>query len=592
MREAISARIDALPADARSVLLAAAVVGRTFWRGVVAAVEDVDDIDDTLALLELRDLVRRDSDSQLAGDVQLTFKHVLVHEAAYATVPRPAASVTPRWRPPSRSESAGRQHSRPCSRGTGARPVSRPAQSRTCSTPRTPPAGAGRRTRSSICIRWRSSSRTPDERRRLRLRRGLALVDLADYEQAVVELEELLPMLEGPERFDALVGLGHAYVWTERDVDTLANARAAAELADELDDPIARVAALATESHGLAMRGDDGDLARAFELGEEACAGWTAGVRPTDYTEHLHLHADTAYWVGAYPRALELSRLTRARAEDIFRAESLLRGGGHEALTLAALGRHEEAIAIWDELFELAREFGRSRQVLLNYSSLAYRELYDLREARARSEEALELSQADSFSMPRQFAGSDLLFTDLLAGDVGAAQAVWQTRWDGIEEATAWTTWLIRGRLAVARAEIALAAETPESALEWAERSLSLARRTARRKYEARSLTLVGQSLVVLKRNSEAVAVLRDATVVADALIGPPARWQAWGALGEGAYACGDDDTAAEAFGEAWSLLSSFAATLRPERAATLLAAPQVEAIVASVPVAQRGNTQ
>ena len=194
--------------------------------------------------------------------------------------------------------------------------------------------------------------------------------------------------------------------------------------------------------------------------------------------------------------------------------------------------------------------------------------------------------------MPRQFAGSDLLFTDLLAGDVGAAQAVWQTRWDGIEEATAWTTWLIRGRLAVARAEIALAAETPESALEWAERSLSLARRTARRKYEARSLTLVGQSLVVLKRNSEAVAVLRDATVVADALIGPPARWQAWGALGEGAYACGDDDTAAEAFGEAWSLLSSFAATLRPERAATLLAAPQVEAIVASVPVAQRGNTQ
>ena len=264
----------------------------------------------------------------------------------------------------------------------------------------------------------------------------------------------------------------------------------------------------------------------------------------------------------------------------------------NRGVALAALGRHEEAIAIWDELFELARELGRSRQVLLNYSSLAYRELYDLGEARSRSEEALELSQSDSFSMPRQFAGSDLLFTDLLGGDVGAAQAVWQARWDGIEEATAWTTWLIRGRLAVARAEIALAAETPESALEWAERSLSLARRTARPKYEARSLTLVGQSLVALKRGAEAVAALREATVVADRLIGAPARWQAWGALGEGAYACGDDLTAAEAFGEAWSLLSSFAATLKPERARMLLAAPQVAAVVASVPVAQRGNTQ
>src|SRR5207302_7262205 len=38
VREAIAARIDALPGEARSVLLAAAVVGRTFWRGAVTAV--------------------------------------------------------------------------------------------------------------------------------------------------------------------------------------------------------------------------------------------------------------------------------------------------------------------------------------------------------------------------------------------------------------------------------------------------------------------------------------------------------------------------------------------------------------------------
>jgi tetratricopeptide (TPR) repeat protein len=284
--------------------------------------------------------------------------------------------------------------------------------------------------------------------------------------------------------------------------------------------------------------------------------------------------------VGRYERALELSRRTRREAEDIYRAESLLRGGGYEALTLVALGRHEEAIAIWDELFELARELGRPRTVLLNYSSIAFRELYDLGEARRRSEEAAELAAPLSFSMPRQFAGSDLLFTDLLAGDIGAAQAAWPARWQGADEATAWTTWLIRGRLAAARAEIALHAEPAESAVEWARRSLDLARRTSRRKYEARSLTLLGRALTRLGKRDEALDSLRDATAVADSLIGPPGRWQAWAALGEAAQELGDDDTAATAYAEAHRLLTSFAETLSPARREALLAASQVAHIV------------
>ena len=197
------------------------------------------------------------------------------------------------------------------------------------------------------------------------------------------------------------------------------------------------------------MRGAEGDLDRAFELGERALELWVPGTRPLDLRHHLHLHADTTYWVGQYERSVELSRQTRALAKDVHSAESLLRGGGLEALALAGLGRHEEAIAIWDELFEIARELGQNTRGLLNYSALAYRELHDLDEARARSEEALELSAAETFGMPRQFAGSDLLFTQLLAGDVGGAQAVWPSLWKGAEKATGWTTWLIAGRLAL-----------------------------------------------------------------------------------------------------------------------------------------------
>ncbi|MDX6514334.1 MAG: hypothetical protein QOE36_3838, partial [Gaiellaceae bacterium] len=89
IREAISARIDAIPADARSVLLSAAVVGKTFWRGVLQSSSGANGgLDDALGLLERRDLVRRDPSSQLSGDVQFTFKHMLIREVAYSTVPR------------------------------------------------------------------------------------------------------------------------------------------------------------------------------------------------------------------------------------------------------------------------------------------------------------------------------------------------------------------------------------------------------------------------------------------------------------------------------------------------------------------------
>ena len=269
-------------------------------------------------------------------------------------------------------------------------------------------------------------------------------------------------------------------------------------------------------------------------------------------------------------------------ARDVHSAESLLRGGGLEALALAGLGRHEEAIAIWDELLEIAREHGRSPHVVLNYSALAYRELHDLDEARRRSEQALELAGGQSFGMPTQFANSDLLFTGLLAGDIGSAQAVWPSLWESAEHATGWTTWLIAGRLAAARAEIALQAESAEAAVEWAQRAIEIARRTRRRKYEARSLTTLGEALGRLGRRDEALQALRSSVAIADDLIGAPGRWRAQAALGRVAYALGDDEAAAEAYGKARQLIETFAGTLAPERSKRFLSTPAVDEILSA----------
>jgi class 3 adenylate cyclase/tetratricopeptide (TPR) repeat protein len=583
VREAIAARMDALPPEARAVLLSAAVIGKTFWAGLLQAVATAAEIDGPLALLEARDLVRRDSTSQLSGDIQFTFKHMLIREVAYSTLPRAerrqrhaavARHVETTLGGATETLSAIlAYHWREAGEPTRAIPYLLTA------------ADAARRSWAQGAVidlysRALELAEDADLRREIQLLRGIALVELADYPRASEELEALLPELEGQERLDALIALGHALLWTERDEDTLANAARAAPLADELGDESAQAAVLAMESQGLAMRGVEDDVGRALEIGDRALDMWVPGTRTLSLRHHLHLHADLTYWVGQYERSAELSTQTRELATNVRSAESLLRGGGFKALALAGLGRHEEAIEIWDELFVIARELGQNPRGVLNYSSLAYRELYDLAEARRRTEEALELSAGESFGMPLQFAGSDLVFTELLAGDVGRAQAIWPEKWKGAENATAWTTWLIVGRLLVARAEIALAAGTPEEAAEWAQRAIEVTRRTRRRKYEARSLTLLGQALARLGRRDEALEALRSATRIADDLIGPPARWQARAALGESAYALGQDDVAATAYGEAAELVTSFVATLTPERRERLLAAPPVAEIL------------
>jgi class 3 adenylate cyclase len=88
IRGLLAARLDALPQGERSLLLDAAVVGKTFWRGALEAMGCSDEVAQLLAALERRDLVRRDSVSSFEGDHQYSFTHVLIRDAAYDLLPR------------------------------------------------------------------------------------------------------------------------------------------------------------------------------------------------------------------------------------------------------------------------------------------------------------------------------------------------------------------------------------------------------------------------------------------------------------------------------------------------------------------------
>lgn len=89
VRAIIASRLDALPEEERRLLLDAAVVGEVFWRGALMNVGgDPSAVDDVLDELESRDLVRREPASRLQDDVEYVFKHLLIREVAYTTVPK------------------------------------------------------------------------------------------------------------------------------------------------------------------------------------------------------------------------------------------------------------------------------------------------------------------------------------------------------------------------------------------------------------------------------------------------------------------------------------------------------------------------
>jgi class 3 adenylate cyclase len=89
IRGLVAARLDALPADEREVILDASIVGRVFWRGALDRIaRDPARVGEALAGLERRDLIRRDRVSRIEADEQWSFNHVLIRDVAYDLQPR------------------------------------------------------------------------------------------------------------------------------------------------------------------------------------------------------------------------------------------------------------------------------------------------------------------------------------------------------------------------------------------------------------------------------------------------------------------------------------------------------------------------
>ncbi len=83
----ISARLDRLPKPERQVILCASVIGDVFWQGSLEALGTPRPLPELLRALERRDLIRRMPESRIEGEQELSFKHGLIREVAYSTLP-------------------------------------------------------------------------------------------------------------------------------------------------------------------------------------------------------------------------------------------------------------------------------------------------------------------------------------------------------------------------------------------------------------------------------------------------------------------------------------------------------------------------
>ncbi|MCD6014224.1 MAG: adenylyl cyclase [Solirubrobacterales bacterium] len=84
----LAARLDSLPRHERLVLQAASVVGQTFWEGSVDPGDASIELTAALASLQEKDLVVPTAGSRLAGEREYAFKHVLIRDVAYSTLPK------------------------------------------------------------------------------------------------------------------------------------------------------------------------------------------------------------------------------------------------------------------------------------------------------------------------------------------------------------------------------------------------------------------------------------------------------------------------------------------------------------------------
>ena len=583
VREAIAARLDALPQAPRALLMDASVVGPFFWRGLLAEVDEGRDIDGQLRKLIEEGLVQPLAHSRVAGDIEYAFKHVLIRDVAYETLPkavRKARHLAIAGHMERVAGSAVRDLAAILAhhwRQGG--DIPKAIDNLLIAGERARDAWATTESEAQFAEALELAGEDIEARTQIQYRLGQSLVQLSEYERGATVLDEILPRLEGQLEVEALIARSRIAYWLESTAETRLFADLARQRAEEVGDLEQATAAIVYQ---IASAYFEGDMARATELGDEASRRWVPGSRPIDLAGLHEFRADVAYWTGHYAAAEKHATSAFGVGGEAHSIEPVLRSGGWRGLTMAAQGRSEEAIAWLDGIIRQAHDLDSKWGAgSYNYSSLAFRDMFQLKEARRRNEMSLDLvARRGAYGMPEMQAEIDIMLVDLAEGNPGPVQVAWPGLWDLAINGNAWRPWLGGGRLALVRAELARQTEGPQETATAAADAIERARSNGRVKYEAAGRAILGPALMALDRHDEGLAELRRAVALADDLGAPTGRWQFRSSLGEALYRTGEDDAAKKVYGEGAEIIRDYAKALTPEHAAHFLRAEPVASVL------------
>ncbi len=582
----ISARLDALPRRHRQVLQDAAVIGRVFWRGPLAAMQADDaDLDATLDDLARRDFIRRDAVSSVPADREFTFKHVLTREVAYNTLPR----------------SARRDRHRTVAAFIEQASGDRVRASASILAHHYREAGDDAKTATFLMMAADVASRAWAKQQAItllaeaieicdrigdrdllvqaRLARASTMIDAVRFTDAVEDLDWVIEHAEGRDLALAHLARARAAFWVADAGGVVEHGTAAEEIAERLDDRVLHGRALAARSEAEGM---GGDLPSAVATWDRVNATWPVELRDASYARFLATRSLMSNWTGDYETCLALATEAHRLGIDASNLEASVTSACNAGLALVGLSRHEEGIQWLDRAIGLGREWEeRSFRFTargMNMRAGALRETGELEAARLQSQEALELAKDSGFPPAAISARLDLLYADLMDGEAGAAELAIPDLLGALEQAKGFHQFLWSIRLTVARAEAARLAGHDDEAIELSHTALAEAGRFGRRKYECLARITLARALLSTGRAEEAAEVAERAVLEAERLGHHPSRWPALVVLANVKTALGDDDAAADAHGAAVRSIEEFAAGLSDPRRTALMARPDIVA--------------
>lgn len=581
----IAARLDALPAAERQLIFDASVVGKIFWTGALRALGGNGQRVAVLDRLEARDLVRRQASSRIEGDDEFSFKHILIREVAYATLPKTARrtrhGTVARFLEEATGDRAAESASLLAHHWREAGDTDRAVDYLLVAAEQAERAWAKGE---AISLYGEALDLIPEsegERRRtIRLRRVLLLVQENVLRAAADELDALIPELAGRELVEALANRSYVACFLEDARVMEATAARAVALAEDLGDHELRAYGLSWLAAGKLFAGE---VDEALAMSEQGLAVWPSGSRPSDLAHCLGSAGNMSYLLGRYGEAVDYGRRGYDLGREIYRGDSALWAGAQLGLGLAGLGRHEEALQHLEQLVALGQQLGTLpiyTTIAMNCWAGVLREVQDLEIARRLNHEAIELAASVPFPLAMVEGNVDLLFVDLAEGEFGRAERTWPRLWSEAQNMPGVHQWRNIGRLEAAQAEISLGAGRLEQAADEACRAIEGARRVGRVKYEVACRVILGEALLGMGRSRDAVEHLRQALAAANGLKHPPSQWHAGGALTRALAATGDDNGAQAAAEMVRQSVLRFAAGLSEDRRDFFLGAGRVQELV------------